>query len=220
MVAMKKIIISKLNAFELFPDVFKKKSKSGSTSKIWRGKQGIREARLKEQAVSGCRQCLIPPAPPDLQWLYNPSNETASGHPKPIPIALVVSECTNKQRAIVNELDLFHYDVHIAATCQEAMDTLAAREVALAIYDLSLGYDSFHHTVCWMDPSERRGLYYILVGSNVRTLYDLEALSLSANLVIHEDDLPYLGKILKKGLHDYEILFHPLINAMENTKKS
>lgn len=54
----------------------------------------------------------------------------------------------------------------------------------------------------------------MLIGPDLQTLYDLEALTLSANLVINEKDLGDINKILRKGIHDYENLFHPFLEAM------
>ncbi len=57
-------------------------------------------------------------------------------------------------------------------------------------------------------------MYYAIVGPNLHTLYNLEALSLSANLVINDQDLQYLEKILYIGFRDYENLFRPLLDTL------
>ena len=64
--------------------------------------------------------------------------------------------------------------------------------------------------------SQRRYLYYILVGPELHTLYDLEALAQSANLTVNERDVPHLRVILRKGLTDYEALFGPYLAAMRD----
>ena len=67
---------------------------------------------------------------------------------------------------------------------------------------------------------KRRNLYYLIIGPKLSTLYDLEALSLSANLVVNNKDFQYLDIILKKGFQDYETLYRPFIEILETSKES
>ena len=59
-----------------------------------------------------------------------------------------------------------------------------------------------------------------IVGPRLHTLYDLEALAFSANLVINDREMPYLEPVLRKGLRDYEKLFRPLIDALSGESAS
>jgi hypothetical protein len=49
----------------------------------------------------------------------------------------------------------------------------------------------------------------------MHTLYDIQALAYSANLVVNDAELDSIGLILKKGLRDYEDLFGPFLAALE-----
>ncbi len=62
--------------------------------------------------------------------------------------------------------------------------------------------------------SRRREIFYTLIGPNFHTLYDLQALALSCNLVLNENDLPYLETVLRKAIPDFEHLFAPLLEAL------
>ncbi|MBT8334771.1 MAG: hypothetical protein KJP19_10085 [Deltaproteobacteria bacterium] len=66
---------------------------------------------------------------------------------------------------------------------------------------------------------KRRNLYYVIIGPELKTLYDLQALSLSANLVVNNSDMKYLDKILKKGFQDYETLFRPFVEIIQAKKE-
>jgi hypothetical protein len=46
------------------------------------------------------------------------------------------------------------------------------------------------------------------------TLYDLEALSLSANLVFNDKNIDELNPILRKSLREHEELFGPLVEIL------
>ena len=63
--------------------------------------------------------------------------------------------------------------------------------------------------------TQRRSIYYVLIGPDFHTLYDLEALSNSANLVVNESELGQFDLILKKGLQDYDDLFGLYIKMLK-----
>jgi len=67
-----------------------------------------------------------------------------------------------------------------------------------------------------MAMSRRRYIFYILVGPEFRTLYDLEALANSANLVVNDSDASHFSIILKRGMNDYNDLFGPYLEALGN----
>ena len=62
-------------------------------------------------------------------------------------------------------------------------------------------------------------MFFILAGPDFRTLYNLEALSLSVNLVVNDADIERLKPILKKSFRDHEELFGPLIEAVRGYEK-
>ncbi len=75
--------------------------------------------------------------------------------------------------------------------------------------------ESKMHTFLARLPMDRRRLiYYILVGPEFQTFYNLEALSLSANLVVNDADVEQLPAILKISYRDYNALFGPLIESL------
>jgi hypothetical protein len=73
-----------------------------------------------------------------------------------------------------------------------------------------------HQYMREMAMSRRRYVFYVLVGPEFRTLYDLEALANSANLVVNDNDAGYFSIILKRGMNDYNDLFGPYLEALGN----
>jgi hypothetical protein len=65
-----------------------------------------------------------------------------------------------------------------------------------------------------MAMQKRRGIYYVLVGPEFHTLYNLDALHHSANLVVNDNELPDLPIILKKSFREYDELFGPFLAAL------
>ncbi|MGI9571055.1 MAG: hypothetical protein ACR2PH_15275, partial [Desulfobulbia bacterium] len=54
----------------------------------------------------------------------------------------------------------------------------------------------------------------------LRTLYDLEALSMSANAVVNSKDIKYINLILKKVYQDYNALYGPYLEVLKSTEGS
>lgn len=61
-----------------------------------------------------------------------------------------------------------------------------------------------------MNMSRRRFIFYTLVGKEFKTLYNLQALAYSANLVVNDNEIPYFNVILRKAIPEYEELFGPI----------
>ena len=62
--------------------------------------------------------------------------------------------------------------------------------------------------------AKRRHIFYILVGPGFHTLYDLEALARSANVVVNDGDVGHLPTIFRKGRADQEKLFSPYVTLL------
>ena len=62
--------------------------------------------------------------------------------------------------------------------------------------------------------ARRRFIFYVLVGQEFKTLYDLQALAYSANLVVNGMEVTFMGTILRKAIPEYEVLFGPLMEEL------
>ncbi len=86
-------------------------------------------------------------------------------------------------------------------------------------YEGMLLDSSFHRYMCSLPMVKRRYMYYTLIGPEFHTLYNLEALIHSANLVVNESELPDFPIILKKSFRQYDELFSPLLGALSQEGK-
>ncbi len=74
---------------------------------------------------------------------------------------------------------------------------------------------TFHKYMEDLPMSVRRSMYYVLVGKDFSTLYDLEALSYSVNVVVNDAEVEHMEIILKKGMQDYKELFGPYLETLK-----
>ena len=62
-------------------------------------------------------------------------------------------------------------------------------------------------------------MFYALIGPQFHSLYDLEALTNSANLVVNDADVKHFSTILNKSIQDYNDLFGPYLAILQEHGK-
>ena len=170
-----------------------------------------------ESAGSGA--AIKPPAPPAIDWLTDGSfaeKEVVED----IPRALVLMAESPLREAVVQAAKAVGYRVEHALLPEEAIEKM--RFVTYAAVFLhehfepgGIGAGIFHQFMRGMNMSRRRYIFYVLLGKQFQTLYDLQALAYSANLVVSEGEIPYIGTVLKKAIPEFETLFGPLMEELQ-----
>ncbi len=164
----------------------------------------------------------FPPGPPDRSWL----ERVESGRSDvldDIPQVMILIKDGAIQTDITRFFEEMGYKVvlpHSAAEAEQKMRFTSFASVVLhSTFEGNLASSEIHAHIQSLPMPQRRYIFYVLVGPEFHTLYHLEALSNSANLVINESDIPHFPLILKKGFQDYEELFGPYIAALETMGK-
>ncbi|MBW1749895.1 MAG: hypothetical protein JRJ37_04190 [Deltaproteobacteria bacterium] len=192
------------DAFGLFPDLMKKLV-------------GTKDSKGRNKNI------VRPPPIPDLSWLWTGVDQELV-QAKDIPTVLVLMGEERDNSAVPSGLQDLGYRVETADSPIEALVKLKSNSYATVFMHAEFGGESLaestvYNYIKWLPISKRRTIFYILVGPALRTLYDLEALALSANLVINDADIEFLIPILKKSFRDHEKLFGPLFEAMQEYEK-
>jgi len=107
-----------------------------------------------------------------------------------------------------------------ARSSNDAIEQMRYIDFAVVVQDT--GFESgglqnsmFHKHIRQLSMSKRRNIYYILIGPEFQTFYDLQALANSANLVVHDNDARYMKTIFRKGMRDNHDLFDPYLQALK-----
>jgi hypothetical protein len=167
---------------------------------------------------------IEPPRPENIDWL-------TSGEIKEdqivdnVPYAMVLMPDGEIKKAVSQGLEGHKYQLYCPKTVDEAVNSMRFRDFAVVAYyseyeTTPLKTQDFHKYMMQMSMSKRRSIYYILVGPSFQTLYDLEALTHSANLVVNTNEATHFLAILKKSLTDYETLFKPYRSMIKKHGKS
>lgn len=191
------------DAFAMFPDVLANVSKSKQP-----GKDKI---------------SIAPPSPPDISWLKAGSNNGDSNQTTDVPTALVLMAGKERNFFVSKVLKESGYLVESVDTPLQAIERVQFSNISVLIQhtDFEAGTllkSVFYDYLKKLPMKKRRYIFYMLTGPDFHTLYDLEALSNSANLVVNDRDLKHLKVILRKSFHNFEDLFGNLINALDGSR--
>jgi len=171
---------------------------------------------VSNRSVSGAT--VRPPAPPSTEWLKDGTFEEKEVV-EDIPEALVLMPATESLNVVVKAAMEFGYHVEQALTPEEAIEKMRFVNYAAVFLHSSFepgGIKSgkFHQFMRMMNMSRRRYIFYVLIGEQFKTLYDLQALANSVNLVVNDNEVPFIGTVLKKAIPEFETLFGPLMEEL------
>lgn len=175
--------------------------------------------KIKAPASPASVVGIEPPKSPDVSWLmggaYQEQEELSD-----IPMAMIlVDDGPLRIQIGAAFVELFYQPIYPDSVA-DAIGRMQFVDFAAVVLHSGcmgqlFGESAFHEYMKAMTMAKRRYIFYILVGPEFQTLYDLEALTYSANLVVNEKHVQYLKTIVKKGLHDTELLFGPWIAAIK-----
>lgn len=173
----------------------------------------------KRGAAPTLRRVVVkPPEPPDVSWLQEGVfDEQEVVEEIPLALILIPEQCGRAE--VVKAVEALGYRAELATSAQAAIDKMEFVNYSGVILHTEfeqggLGGNAFHQFMCTMSMVKRRYIFYVLLAKDMHTLYDLEALAHSANIVVNEQDVQHFGTILRKAIPDYEALFGPLMEEL------
>ena len=154
---------------------------------------------------------IKPPSPPDISWLYD-GDFVDEEMVADIPQAMVLMPEGKALDEVLRALAGLGYQAEAAENTEQALEKMQfynySNIVLHSQYEgKGIAGNRFHDFMCSMNMARRRFMFYVLIGPEFRTFYNLEALSCSANLVVSEKDTVYFDVILRKAIPEYEDLF-------------
>jgi hypothetical protein len=162
-------------------------------------------------APKGDRGKINPPPPPDLNWLSSGQEEKQEVM-EDTPMFLVVMNRGPGLTTVMDALDDEGFMPVPVDTADEAIDRMQFMNYAGVILHTrqegsSLDSNNLHNFMQRMNMFRRRNIHYTLIGPEFKTLYDLEAISSSANLVVNDNDVAHFKLILSpdQGGPDYSL---------------
>jgi len=160
-----------------------------------------------------------PPQPPSIEWLASGVFEDQEVI-EDVPMALILMPDTPARKSIADAFEALGYRPEYADSGTDGIDRMRFVNFGAVVLHEQLegkplAENGFHSYMQWLPMVKRRYIFYVLVGPSFRSLYDLEALANSANVVINDADCEHAEIVLKKSFADYEALFLPLITMLK-----
>lgn len=159
------------------------------------------------------------PRPPDISWLSGGKEADLD-----VPAALVLMREGPGSKLLADALRKDGYLLEYPESADDAIQRMQHSDYAVVV--LHAGFEStglpdstFHGHMNRLAMTKRDSILYVLVGPGHRTLYDLEALALSANVVVNDSDLKHMNAILMKAKSSYEELFGHYIEMRKSLGK-
>ena len=178
----------------------------------------VKDQRPKNRDKSNVRSDL--PLPPDTKWFRQIIIEDKSEITDDVPRGLIITDIVDNLSTYATLLGSLGYVVEHTNTDSSAIELISTISCSLVVYEHTLKFDKLEQYMRNLSGSKRRNLIYVIVGPELRTLYDLEALSLSANAVVNSKDIKYIKLILKKVYQDYDALYGPYLEVLKSTEGS
>ncbi len=171
-----------------------------------------------QAAESAAADAVKPPEAPNLDWLKNGRFEDEE-KVEDVPMALILFPDPTAREKIKTAMESVGYRALTADSVEKAIEQMRFINFACITFhaDFEPGgieNSTFHHYMRQMTMERRRYIFYILLGPKFHSLYDLEALAFSANLVVNEQDLDHFDIILRKAIPAYEELFGPALEEL------
>ncbi|RUM39779.1 MAG: hypothetical protein DSY70_05015 [Desulfobulbus sp.] len=179
-------------------------------------KKGIKLFAPEKKTVPG--EAVAPPGPPNLEWLKTGRFEDEE-KVEDVPMALVLHPDPAGREKVKAAMESVGYLVVIVGTVREAIEQMRFINFACITFHAEfeggvLADSVFHDYMRRMAMERRRYIFYILLGPQFHSLYDLEALAHSANLVVAEKDIDHFDLVLRKAIPDYEELFGTILEEL------
>jgi CheY-like chemotaxis protein len=161
---------------------------------------------------------VTPPPPPDISWLKDGRYEGKSAI-EDVPLALILVREGPIREQVTGTLEGLGYKAELVTSVTDAIEKIQFVDYACIVlhsqYDANgINSSEFHKKIRAMSMSKRRFIFYVLIGKEFRTFYNLQALAYSANLVVNEEEIPVFSTILRKAIPEYEELFGPIMEEL------
>ncbi|WP_446007940.1 hypothetical protein [Candidatus Electrothrix sp.] len=198
---------------------------NGETAEAAPQKAAAKTAEKEAATTAKDEENVIkPPPPPPLDFLEEKQGGILEDNVRDVPMALVLHADDGIRHQLGAAMEALGYQVMELTSAQEAVDQVGSVNFATIVFHTgfeggTLEDSIFHNFMREMPMSRRRMIFYILIGPQFTTLYDIQALANSANLVVADKDFKNFQLVLHKAIPYYEQLFGPLLEELSNYGK-
>jgi hypothetical protein len=172
----------------------------------------------KHPALKQRKLDLKPPAPPPLDWLASGKLVDEEAVINDREVLILMADGPGRS-SVVDAFKEIDYTPVFPESAQGGIERMRFTNYSAVVLHSrfdgnSLAESSFHDHMRKLTMTRRRSIFYALIGPEFQTLYNLEALVNSANLVVNDKEINKIWFILKKTIPEYEELFGPYVDTL------
>lgn len=135
--------------------------------------------------------------------------------------ALICFDSPDQSQAVTEQLAPLGFEIQTATTPEAAIIALHANTCDMVVTSEDFGgADAFTHPIlaeiAGFNLDQRRGVFVVLIGTARTSQSEVQAFSLSVDLVLHPQDIPRLKGLVGQGIARKEA-FYSTFRAMEKT---
>lgn len=181
-----------------------------------------RPGRKKEAAPEGEP---VRTTGPGEDYEYSEEDSAIDLYGEGIRLALIMVGDPGSAEKVKKALEELGYRPVAAKDTRDALGKMRFHHFNLAM--LSDGFDGMPlaqspilHYLNRLSMSVRRKMFVTLIGSGFRTMDNMTAFSMSANMVVNPRDVDRLGVVLKKSLLEYERFYKVFTETLAEVGKA
>jgi phage FluMu protein Com len=172
----------------------------------------------KHPALKQRKLDLKPPAPPPLDWLASGKLVDEEAVINDREVLILMADGPGRS-SVVDAFKEIDYTPVFPESAQGGIERMRFTNYSAVVLHSrfdgnSLAESIFHDHMRKLTMTRRRSIFYTLIGPEFKTLYNLEALVNSANLVINDKEVNKIRFILKKAIPEYEELFGSYVDTL------
>ena len=153
----------------------------------------------------------------DIQASVNSSDYDASEKPFDFieeegHTALVCVSDSTVLKKIVNNLNLLEYHVTVSDSGRDSLKKMRYHQYDLIVVDESFSSEGPDANMVLvylerLNMTVRRKMFVVMLSNQFRTMDQMMALRYSVNIIVNNKNVDDIGKVIQRGLTDYEFFY-------------
>lgn len=139
--------------------------------------------------------------------------------------ALVCESDSMTLKKIVNSLNLLEYHVTVSDSGRDALKKMRYHQYDLIVVNESFNCEGPDSNMVLMylerlNMTVRRNMFIVMLSNRFRTMDQMMAFRYSVNIVVNAKNVDDIGKVIQRGLTDYEFFYRVFTDTLKEVGKA
>ena len=135
--------------------------------------------------------------------------------------ALICESNSAFVKKMMAELNLMEYHITVAESGRDALKKMRYHQYDLILVNEAFNCDGIDSNMVLLylerlNMSIRRNIYLAMISDSFRTMDQMMAFRYSVNMIINTKNIADVGKVIRRGLTDYELFYRIYNESLKN----